>query len=74
MLCSASLQRDNQIKSTHYDETKKMTHDSQIVRAYDAENMQVVFISKGILFVNLPFNMASDKPAEQDPFWFLHCL
>ena len=25
--------RNNQIKLTHYDETKKMAHDSQIVRA-----------------------------------------
>ena len=30
---SVSSQRNNRIKLTHYDETKKMAHDSQIVRA-----------------------------------------
>ena len=32
-LCNASSQRFNQIKQTHYDETKKRAHDSQIIRA-----------------------------------------
>ena len=32
-LCNVSSQRNNLIKLTHYDETKKMAHDSKIVRA-----------------------------------------
>ena len=31
--CNVSSQRNNLIKLTHYDETKKRSHDSQIVRA-----------------------------------------
>ena len=31
--CNVLSQRNNQIKLTHYDVTKKMAHDSQIVRA-----------------------------------------
>ena len=31
--CNVSSWRNNQIKLTHYDETKKRAHDSQIVRA-----------------------------------------
>ena len=31
--CNASSKRNNQIKLTHYDETKKKAHDSQIARA-----------------------------------------
>ena len=33
MYSNVSSQRNNLIKSTHYDETKKRTHDTQIVRA-----------------------------------------
>ena len=31
--CNVSSQRNNQIQLTHYDETKKRAHGSQIVRA-----------------------------------------
>ena len=34
-LCHVSSQRNDHTILTHYDETKKMVHDSQIVRAYD---------------------------------------
>ena len=40
MQCIVS-QRNNQIKLTHYDDTKKKTHDSQIVRA--KENLKLSY-------------------------------
>ena len=35
--CKVSSQRNNQIKLTHYDDTKSCAHESQIVR--DKENL-----------------------------------
>ena len=39
--CNASSQRNNLIKLTHYDGTKKGAHDSQIVRA--KENLKLTY-------------------------------
>ena len=36
---NASSQRNNQIKLTHYDETKKRAHDSELVKA--KENLKL---------------------------------
>ena len=36
------LQRNNQIKPTHYDDTKKRAHDSQIVRAKETLKLTTV--------------------------------
>ena len=38
---NVSSQRNNQNKFAHYNETKKMTHDSQIVRAID--NLKLIY-------------------------------
>ena len=35
------VQRNNQIRLSHYDDTKKMAHDSQIVRA--KENLKLSY-------------------------------
>ena len=38
--CSASSQRNNQMKLTHYGDTKKKAHDSQIVRAKENHKLR----------------------------------
>ena len=52
--CKVTSYRNNIIKLTHYDETEKMAHDSQIVRAKENSSYATVgpAIAKHQVFVN----------------------